>query len=122
MEDKVGTPIKPALLSLFIHDFKNNTLTINEEFFSMNAPIKAREKFFVTVNVTNGDSATGFFHVILKVIKYIFKSNCSNAPYSICGTEFSYTTISGNLSNMLYFFSRVHSKYVKLPRFFAQNF
>ncbi len=70
----------------------------------MNAPIKAREKFFVTVNVTNGDSATGFFDVILKVIKYIFKSNCGNGPYSICGTEFTYTTIPGNY-HICYIFS-----------------
>ncbi len=67
VEDEVGVPIKPALLSPFIDDFKNNSFTINNAFFSMNSPIHVRNKFTVTVNVTNGDSATGRFDILLKV-------------------------------------------------------
>ncbi len=33
----------------------------------MNSPIHVRNKFTVTVNVTNGDSATGRFDILLKV-------------------------------------------------------
>ena len=51
--------IDPTVMSIYVKDYFNKTLTIDENFFTLNVPQKAWNKFEVYVMVSDEKGATG---------------------------------------------------------------